>query len=156
MLTVSTPGDYSVRPVVPADVPWPARVRLRSARRKGRTGLILYGIIRQSPRAMTRQLPFATVSEGKRDLASCSPVERRPKWVPLAPGQHELRFHAGNTLRFSVFDERVSLDEGDVLVAVCEPVQPRTFYAKSPEADRWSLGIIDSGGHARPVRPAQP
>jgi hypothetical protein len=50
------------------------------------------------------------------------------------------------------FDERVTLNEGDVLVAVCEPVQPR----KSPEADLWSLGIIDSEGHTTPVRPAQP
>jgi hypothetical protein len=152
---VPSAGDCCVSPVVPADLPWLVRVRLRSARKKGRTGLILYGIIRQSPRAMTRQLPFATIREGKRNLGSCSPVERLPKWVPLAPGAHELSFHAGNTIKFSAFDERVTLNEGDVLVAVCEPVQPRTFYAKSPEADMWRLGIIDSEGHARPVRPAE-
>ena len=54
-----------------------------------------------------------------------------------------------------MFDERVTLNEGEVLVAVCEPVQPWTFYAKSPEADLWQPGIIDSEGRVRPVRPAE-
>jgi hypothetical protein len=49
----------------------------------------------------------------------------------------------------------MALDEGDVLVAVCEPVQPNTFYAKSPEADTWRPGIIDSAGRVRPALSAE-
>lgn len=146
MLSVADPG-YRVSPVVPDDLPWLLRVRLRSARKKGRTGLILYGIIRQGQIQISRQRPYASIREGKRKLGSRDPTNRLPKWVSLAPGVHDLHFMAGNSIRFSFFDERVTLNEGDVLVAVCEPVQPR----KSPEADLWRLGIIDSEGHPRPA-----
>jgi len=29
-----------------------------------------------------------------------------------------------------------------VLVALCDPVQPHTFYRKSPSADSWFVGIL--------------
>jgi hypothetical protein len=54
MPSVPALGDYSLRAVVPADLPWPVRVRLRSARKKGRTGLILYAIIRQLQHAQVQ------------------------------------------------------------------------------------------------------
>jgi hypothetical protein len=155
MLSVAAQA-YRVSPLVADDLPWPVRVRLRSARKKGRTGLLLYGIIRTWPRAMTRETPLVWITEGKRRLGICSPTRHLPKWVALVPGAHDLSFFASRTVAFSSFDDRVTLSEGDVLVAVCEPVQPNTFYARSPDADLWNLGIIDSKGHARPVRPAQP
>ena len=141
---------YNVSPVVPEDLPWLVRVWLRLARnrRKGRAGLILYGIIRQGPLQISRQLPYASIREGKRRLGVRGPTGRLPQWVSLPPGTHEFSFLAGNSIRSSSFQGRVTLNEGDVLVAVCEPVQPR----KSPEADIWHLGIFDSAGHARPVR----
>jgi hypothetical protein len=153
MLSVA---GYTVSPVVVGDLPWLVRVRLRSAQNRGRTGLILWGRIRQGPRSISLQLPYAGIMEGKRRLGTRGPSGHLPKWKSLSPGTHELTFMAGNRLRSSSFVEPVTLNEGDVLVAVCEPVQPNTLFAKSPEADLWSLGIIDSKGHARPVRPAQP
>jgi hypothetical protein len=114
--------------------------------------VLLYGIIRQGAREISRQRATASISEGKRLLVFQSPHNRLPKWISLPPGPHDLHFQAGNSIRSSFFDERLTLNEGDALVAVCEPVQKR----KSPEADLWSLGIIDSEGRTRPVRPAQP
>jgi hypothetical protein len=93
--------------------------------------------------------------EGKRDLGTRGPNARLPKWKSLSPGTHEIRFLAGNRIRSSNFEARMTLDEGDVLVAVCEPVQPNTFYAKSPEADTWRLGIIDSAGRVRSTLSAE-
>jgi hypothetical protein len=45
----------------------------------------------------------------------------------------------------------VALSGEDVLVAICEPVQPWTIYAKSPTVDTWYLGVIDSAGEIRPI-----
>jgi hypothetical protein len=126
MLSVIGSG-YTVSPVVPEELPWLVRLRLRSVRKKGRTGLILYGIIRQGPRQISRQLPYAGLMEGKRHLGTRSPSAHLPKWKSLSPGTHEILFLAGNRIRSSNFDARITLDEGDVLVAVCEPVQPNTF-----------------------------
>jgi len=127
-------AGYTVSPVVPEDLPWSVRVWLRLARksRKGRAGLILYGIVRQGPRQISRQLPYASISEGKRTLGVRSPTGRLPKWFPSRPGAHEFSFLAGNSIRSSSFQGRVTLNEGDVLVAVCEPVQPRTCCAFKP------------------------
>jgi hypothetical protein len=100
MLSVT---GYVVRPVIPDDLPWVVRVRLRSAQKRGRTGLILYGRIRQGPRQISWQLPYAGIMEGKRRLGVRSPNARLPKWKSLSPGTHELRFNAGNSLRSSSF-----------------------------------------------------
>jgi hypothetical protein len=75
-----------------------------------------------------------------------------PKWIFLPPGPHDLHFQAGNSIQSSFFDERLTLNEGDVLVAVCEP----SAETQEPEADLWSLGIIGSEGNVRPVRLARP
>jgi hypothetical protein len=146
MLSVATRASYSVRPLAADDLPWLVRVRLRSPRKKGRTGLIVYGIIRTPPRSISRKRPYVSIHEGNRRLGICSPTRRLPKWASLAPGERKLLFLAGRPVSFSAFEERVALSDGDVLVAICEPVQPSTFYAKSPEADTWYLGIIDSAG----------
>jgi hypothetical protein len=155
MLTVATEAAYGVRPLAADALPWLVRVRLRPARKKGRTGLLLYGIIRTWPRAVTWKAPSVSVMGGKHRLCMCSPSSHRPKWASLAPGPHDLRFFAIRSVSFSAFDLRVTLSDGDVLVAICEPVQPWTFYAPSPEADTWYLGIIDSAGRVRSMRRAE-
>ncbi|WP_406452960.1 hypothetical protein OH768_12255 [Streptomyces sp. NBC_01622] len=43
------------------------------------------------------------------------------------------------------FRSAVELREGDVLVALCDPVQPNTFYRKSRTADSWFVGILSPG-----------
>jgi hypothetical protein len=155
MLTVAT-AAYSVRPLAADALPRLVRVRLRSARKKGRTGLLLYGIIRTGPRAVTRKAPVVSIREGKRRLGIRGPTSfHLPKWASLAPGTHDLRFFASRSVSSTYFEQRVALSDRDVLVAICEPAQPWTFYAPSPEADIWYLGIIDSAGRARPVRPAE-
>ena len=136
---------YEVSPVLPEILPPLVWARLRSARRKARTGLLLYGIIRQGPIQISSQLPYVSIREGRRQLGIRGPGNRLPKWVSLMPGAHELSFQAGNSIRFSSFEARMSLNEGDVLIAVCEPVQ----RSKSPMADMWQLGIIDSAGRVR-------
>jgi hypothetical protein len=69
----------------------------------------------------------------------------------LAPGAHDLLFLASRPASSSHFRQRVALDSEDLLVAVCEPVQPWTFYAKSPAVDTWYLGVVDPAGKIRPV-----
>jgi hypothetical protein len=156
MLTVATQAAYSVSPLAAPDaLPWLVRARLRPARKKGRTGLLLYGIIRTGPRAVTRKAPSVSVADGKHRMGMCSPTSHRPKWASLAPGPHDLRFLASRSVSFSAFDLRVTLSDGDVLVAICEPVQPWTFYAPSPEADTWQLGILDSAGQVRSMQRAE-
>jgi hypothetical protein len=152
MLSVA---GYAVSPVVLDQLPWMVGVRLRSAQNRGRTGFILYGRIRQGPRAISSRLPHAGIMEGKRRLATRGASGRLPQWKSLSPGTHKLTFIAGDGNDFSAFDQPVTLNEGDVLVAVCEPVQPNTFYAKSPEVDQWSLGIVDSKGRTRPLGPGE-
>jgi len=64
---------------------------------------------------------------------------------------HDLFFLASRSASSSAFRKRVMLSGEDVLVVICEPVQPWTIYGKSPEVDTWYLGIIDSAGEIRPV-----
>jgi hypothetical protein len=144
-----TPWAYSVHPLTAISLPWRVRRRLRSARKKHRTGIIVYGIIRQGPRAISSKIPSVSVSEGKRWLGTCSSYSHRPKWAALAPGVHELLFLASRSASSSAFRKRVTLSGEDVLLAICEPVQPWTFYAKSPTVDTWYLGVIDSAGEIR-------
>jgi hypothetical protein len=152
---VTSRAAYSVSPLAVDALPWLVRVRLRRARRKGRTGLLLHGVIRTGPRAATRKTPSVSASSGQRQLGECSAFSHHPKWAALAPGPHALRFLVSRSISHSAFDLRVTLDDGEVLVAVCEPVQSWTFYAPSPAADTWYLGIIDPAGRVRSMRPAE-
>ena len=142
---------YSVNQLTEIKLSWFVRFRLRSIRKKSQTGVILYGIIRTPARSMSSKAPSIAVREGSQRLGFCSPRSRLPKYAHLAPGQHNLLFRASRPVSSSSFLERVTLAEGDVLVAICEPVQPWVFYAKSPEMDTWYLGIIDSSGVIRSV-----
>jgi hypothetical protein len=145
------PWEYSVRPLTEISLRRRVQRRLRSARRKHLTGIIVYGIIRQGPRAISSRIPTVSVREGKRRLGLCDAASHRPKWAVLAPGAHDLLFLASRSSSSSSFQRRVTLSDQEVLVVVCEPVQPRTIFAKSPEVDTWYLGIIDSAGEIRPV-----
>ena len=69
-----------------------------------------------------------------------------PKWVPLAPGEHTLTLHAVRVRSSSAFTSKLTLTDGDVLVAVCEPIQPWSIFGKSPAMDHWYLGVIPKDG----------
>lgn len=144
-------ATYSVNPLTAVKLPWLVRRKLQSVRRKGKAGLLLYGIIRTGSRSMSRKQPVVSVGEGNNSLGMCSSHSRLPKWCPLAPGTHDLLFLASRWVSSSSLRARVSLLDGDVLVAVCEPVQPWTIYAKRPAVDTWYLGVIDSAGEIRPL-----
>ena len=46
------------------------------------------------------------------------------------------------------FTSKLILADGDVLVAVCEPMQPWTMFGKSPTMDHWYMGVIPKDGSA--------
>ena len=113
--------------------------------------MLLCAVIRTPARSMSPKAPVVALREGADRLCVSGHLSKSPKWVPLEPGVHELRFSAtrgsgsGTYFRLSV-----NLAPGEVLVAVCEPVQPSVFYAKSPSDDLWFLGITVAGrGPAR-------
>lgn len=133
------PSAYRVHPLTAISLPWRVRRRLQSARKKRRTGLIVYGIIRTGSRNISSKLPSVSVAEGKRWLGTCSSYSHRPKWAALTPGVHDLFFLASRSASSSAFRKRVMLSGEDVLVVICEPVQPWTIYGKSPEVDTWGL-----------------
>jgi hypothetical protein len=60
----------------------------------------------------------------------------------MAPGAHDLAFHAYRSSSGSSFTKRIVLAEDDVLVVVCEPIQAWQAYGKSPLADTWYLGVV--------------
>lgn len=137
-------GEVAVLPLSERNIPWFARIRLRRAKGRRRTGLLLSAIIRTGSRAMTFKHPYVSIREGKRRLCMCSSTSKFPKFVALEPGVHLLTFSAGGgggIFSHSSFTRSVTLQYGDILVAVCEPIQPWVFYAKSPSVDRWHIGV---------------
>jgi hypothetical protein len=131
-------SSYSVNSVTEVRLPWLARRKVAEARRGRRTGLVLHGIIRTPPRGVTTHQPIVPVHESGHRLCMASPWSKFPKWVALPPGRHVLRFV---TTR-STFEKEIEIPAGQTLVAVCEPVQPRTIFAPSPPEDRWYVGLV--------------
>jgi hypothetical protein len=122
------------------------RRRLRRLRQRHETGLLLQGIIRTPSRSMSPKNPGMSIREGKTWLCTAISWTQFPKWAPLAPGEHQLTFHAYRSRSHSSFSRRFVLAEGDVLVAVCEPIQPWTMFGKPPSADHWYMDVITQAG----------
>jgi hypothetical protein len=133
---------YVVDPLSEIKLSWLLRCRLRRVRRRHETGLVMQGIIRTPSRSMSRNKPAVAIREGKTRLCLASSSSQLPKWVPLAPGEHNLTFHAARSRSHSSFDRRFVLVEGDVLVVICEPIQPWTIFGKSPSADHWYMDVV--------------
>jgi hypothetical protein len=49
-----------------------------------------------------------------------------------------LRFQTLN----SSFEREVELRPGQILLAICEPIQPWSLMGRSPEEDLWYIGVI--------------
>lgn len=133
--------EVAVLPLSERDMPWFARLKLGRARKRHQTGLLLSAIIRTGSRAITSRRPVVAIREGRRRLCMCSPSSKFPKFTVLNPGVHLLRFHASAGKSGSSFELSVALQPGEILIAVCEPVQPWVFHAKSPAADQWHIGV---------------
>lgn len=144
---------YSVRPLSEVRLSWLVRFQLRRIRKRHGTGLLMHALIRTPVRSVSANKPVASVSEGGVSLCGSSSASKFPKWVPLAPGRHDLSFYASRSRSRSSFDKRFTLREGDVLVAVCEPIQQRQRigYRHPPSADRWYLNIIGTDDSVSPT-----
>lgn len=140
--------QYVVDPLSGVKLSWLLRRRLRRVRARHETGLLMQGIIRTPSRSMSPKNPGVSIREGKTWLCTAQSSTQLPKWVPLAPGEHNLTFHAYRSRSHSSFARRFVLAEGDVIVAICEPIQPWTIFAKSPSADHWYLDVITRAGSA--------
>ncbi|HEY4023568.1 MAG TPA: hypothetical protein VGM75_33140 [Pseudonocardiaceae bacterium] len=136
-------APYSVRDLTGVKLSFSARRKLRRAHRKGRTGLILQGIIRTGVRSFAWQQPAVGINEGSKQLCVLGPQIIGPTWVALSPGKHRLRFIATRPAGASVFERDVNLRSGQVLVAVCEPIQPWSPFGRSPKENLWYIGISD-------------
>jgi hypothetical protein len=135
---------YVVDPLSEIKLSWLVRRRLRRVRQRHETGVLMHGIIRTPVRSMSPKNPVVGIREGKTWLttASSATLTRLPQWAPLASGEHHLTFRAFRVRSGSSFDRRFVLAEGDVLVAICEPIQPWTIFGKSPSADHWYMDVI--------------
>ncbi|MFJ8002713.1 hypothetical protein ACIQ7D_37415 [Streptomyces sp. NPDC096310] len=128
-------------------IPWGARLRLRRALNRGRTGVLLGAEIREPPRSMSPNWSTVWIKKDGESLAACSKIERLPKFVDLTPGSHELIFIVTRTRKGGTsFTKTVTLHPGEILVALCEPIQPNVFYKKSPAADTWKFGVFSNNG----------
>lgn len=140
-------SSYEVNAISDVKIPRIVRFKLKEIVENGDSGVLLYGIIRTPARSMSRKSPIVSVNEGGRSLAFCSSHSNLPKFVGLNSANRKLSFQATREsarVSSSGFFKKVTLGTGSVLVAICEPVQPWTFYAKSPERDTWYIGTIDS------------
>jgi len=152
-------------------LPWLIRFRLRQIRRRSQTGLLLYGIFNSSVRTISKYTPIIVVREvvaapgtgtvaadarprllarirrrreRTRTLCMCSSTSKFPKWVALDPGPHDLRFVAFRRRTQSSFDQRFVLLSGDILVAICKPIDAKIIFTKRRSADVWHLGTVSS------------
>ncbi|UXX96764.1 hypothetical protein N7U49_42545 [Streptomyces sp. AD2-2] len=140
-------ASHSVRTLDEVErMPWRARKLLRRVQRSGRTGVLLVAQIREPIRSFTDKAGIVSIRESGQRICSRDRFAKAPKFVELAPGFHDMefvviRFRASRT---SSFRRAVELPEGAVLVALCDPVQPNTFYRKSRAVDSWFIGILSA------------
>ncbi|MEU4254046.1 hypothetical protein AB0F15_42300 [Amycolatopsis sp. NPDC026612] len=135
-------AEYSVHPLGDISPSWRVKRKIRKMRRAGRTGVVVHAIIRTPSQGMTFKDNSVWVSRGSDNSARVSSHSRRPKWLPLPPGRHSLEFHAARITSSSDFERSFALERGQILVAICFPIQPWTIFGKSPSTDRWYLGTV--------------
>lgn len=126
-------------------LPRSVRFLLWRMKRAGRTGLLFRCAMRDSHRSVTRKWSIVSVeSEGNRLCEMSNTTFKRPVFVDLPPGRHGLTFRVirSSRSRSTLFHEEVSLGQGDIFLAMCEPIQPNVFYRKSPKVDTWKIGRV--------------
>ncbi|MEU6355918.1 hypothetical protein ABZ896_42515 [Streptomyces sp. NPDC047072] len=117
---------------------------LKRARRKGRTGVLVFAEIREPVRSLTHKAGIVSVREEGVELCSRDRGAKTPRFIELPPGPHRLEFGvtrmkaSGSTSFLQVVD----LKEGETLVALCDPVQSNVFYRRSPDVDSWVIGVF--------------
>ena len=140
-------GDVAVQvdSVFDGRLKWRSRYLIRRARRRGQTGLLIQVDLRDPPRSMSPKWCLVSITEGERRFCSVDrSTIRTVRFVPLLPGPRSLRLEVlRSRRRHSTHVERtVVLGQRDILLVTCDPVQPNVFYRRSPDADTWSLQIL--------------
>ncbi|TXS63829.1 hypothetical protein EAO76_40375 [Streptomyces sp. sk2.1] len=126
-------------------VKWRSRYLIHKARRQGRTGLLVQVDLRDPPRSWSPKWCLVSVTEGGRELCGVDRTSiRKVRFIPLSPGSHLLQLDVIRTRkkRSTRVEQKVVLDQGDLVLVTCDPVQPNVFYRRSPVVDTWSLQII--------------
>lgn len=134
-------SEHSVHSLDEIKLPWRVRRRLPKLQRAGRSGVLVHGIIKNSSHGITKLNNLIWVSDNKTYSSRVSARSRHPKWFEVQPGTHFLKFHAVRSRTFSELHQEFTLKQGQILVAICWPIQPWTIFGKSPETDRWYLGV---------------
>jgi hypothetical protein len=137
-------SPYTVSPLSAATLSRFAHFRLHRSIKAGRTGVLMHGLIRTPLGSTSPEAPTVTIAEDGRTLAAFTSYYHLPRWANLPPGEHKLLFLALRPATRSSFHKRVTLRQGDVLVAICDPIQPAAFFAERPAADTWYLGIVNA------------
>ncbi|MFK4103919.1 hypothetical protein ACI2L1_28330 [Streptomyces sp. NPDC019531] len=142
---MTDPGRPSVKPLdgskrLPLLVGW----RLRRARRRRRTGVLVFAEIREPVRSLTYKAGIVSVREEGVELCSRGRGAKTPRFIELPPGPHRLDFRVTRmkASRSTSFLQMVDLKEGEILVALCDPVQSNVFYRRSPDVDSWVIGVF--------------
>lgn len=143
-LSVSNLAEYD-------KIPWTARMRLRRAIRRGRTGALLHAEIREPPQGVSLKSSVVSMREPDGFHVYCGKMPKLPAFVELKPGRHDLQFMVTRMRGDTSFSRAVDLKRGDVLVALCEPIQPNVFYKRSPSTDTWRIGVVSPDGAFRSV-----
>lgn len=124
---------------------WGSRDLIRQARRRGRTGLLVQVGLRGPPRSVSPKWCLVFVVDGGRELCSVDRTSiSKVRFVPMSPGLHllQLDVQRARERRPTRVERKVVLDQGDLLLVTCDPVQPNVFYRRSPAVDTWNLQII--------------
>jgi hypothetical protein len=148
---MTDPGRPSVKVLdgskqLPLLVGW----RLRRARRRRRTCVLVFAEIREPVRSLTCKAGIVSVREEGVELCSRGRGRGRgrgaktPRFIELPPGPHWLEFRVTrmNASRSTSFLQVVDLKEGEILVALCDPVQSNVFYRRSADVDSWVIGVF--------------
>ncbi|MGX4692639.1 hypothetical protein [Streptomyces sp. JNUCC 63] len=125
-------------------LPLLVRWRLRREQKGRRTGVLLFAEIREPVRSLTYKTGVVSLWENGVELCSRSRDAKMPRFVALPSDSHRLEFKVTRVRarRSTSFLKVVDLQEGEILVALCDPVQSNVFYRRSPDMDSWVVGVL--------------
>ncbi|WP_329422729.1 hypothetical protein OG810_35745 [Streptomyces sp. NBC_01693] len=126
-------------------IPLSARLLLWWAKKRRRSGLLFHCAMRDSFRSVTLKWSIVSIEcEGETLCEMTNTTIKRPMFIDLPPGRRELAFRVIRARKKmgTLFKEEVNLREGEIFIALCEPIQPNVFYRKSPAKDTWKVGQV--------------
>lgn len=137
-------APFTVHELSDLKLPWSVRRRVRRLKRRGRTGFLLGAILASGGggRGPRRPPQDVTVQGDNHRLSLSNQDSRRTVWTQLPAGGHQLTFRSTRPGSASVFDYGVELADGDIFVAVCQPIQPWTLFGANPDSDDWYIGVV--------------